>query len=178
MNEVRKGKYRELIASDQLISGKEDGANNFARGSYTEGRGLIKPILESIRKLISTCTNFKGFIIFNGVDGGTGSGLAACLLEELPNEYKKSNNTTFSVYASPKIGRSVVEPYNSLFLTAALNEYSTMPIVIENEALGDICEYNLGIKFPSFNDMNLIIAHIVSSFFASMSPSYLSLITL
>lgn len=35
VDEVRTGTYRQLFHPDQLISGKEDAANNFARGHYT-----------------------------------------------------------------------------------------------------------------------------------------------
>lgn len=35
MDEVRAGTYRQLFHPQQLISGKEDAANNFARGHYT-----------------------------------------------------------------------------------------------------------------------------------------------
>lgn len=35
IDEVRTGIYRQLFHPEQLISGKEDAANNFARGHYT-----------------------------------------------------------------------------------------------------------------------------------------------
>ncbi len=35
IDEVRTGVYRQLFHPEQLISGKEDAANNFARGHYT-----------------------------------------------------------------------------------------------------------------------------------------------
>lgn len=35
IDEVRSGTYRQLFHPEQLISGKEDAANNFARGHYT-----------------------------------------------------------------------------------------------------------------------------------------------
>lgn len=35
VDEVRSGTYRQLFHPEQLISGKEDAANNFARGHYT-----------------------------------------------------------------------------------------------------------------------------------------------
>lgn len=35
IDEVRTGTYRQLFHPEQLISGKEDAANNFARGHYT-----------------------------------------------------------------------------------------------------------------------------------------------
>lgn len=35
IDEVRTGSYRQLFHPEQLMSGKEDAANNFARGHYT-----------------------------------------------------------------------------------------------------------------------------------------------
>lgn len=35
IDEIRTGTYRQLFHPEQLISGKEDAANNFARGHYT-----------------------------------------------------------------------------------------------------------------------------------------------
>ena len=41
MDEVRTGTYRQLFHPEQLISGKEDAANNFARGHYTIGKEIV-----------------------------------------------------------------------------------------------------------------------------------------
>jgi tubulin alpha len=35
---VRTGTYRQLFHPSQLITGKEDAANNYARGHYTIGK--------------------------------------------------------------------------------------------------------------------------------------------
>jgi tubulin alpha len=37
VDEVRTGTYRQLFHPEQLITGKEDAANNYARGHYTIG---------------------------------------------------------------------------------------------------------------------------------------------
>jgi hypothetical protein len=37
VDEIRTGTYRQLFHPEQLISGKEDAANNYARGHYTVG---------------------------------------------------------------------------------------------------------------------------------------------
>ena len=37
VDEIRTGSYRNLYHPEQLISGKEDAANNYARGHYTIG---------------------------------------------------------------------------------------------------------------------------------------------
>ena len=36
-DEVRTGTYRQLFHPNQLVTGKEDAANNYARGHYTIG---------------------------------------------------------------------------------------------------------------------------------------------
>lgn len=41
VDEVRTGTYRQLFHPEQLITGKEDAANNYARGHYTIGTGII-----------------------------------------------------------------------------------------------------------------------------------------
>ena len=38
IDEVRTGTYRQLFHPEQLMSGKEDAANNYARGHYTIGK--------------------------------------------------------------------------------------------------------------------------------------------
>uniref|UniRef100_A0A2K6H015 Tubulin/FtsZ 2-layer sandwich domain-containing protein n=1 Tax=Propithecus coquereli TaxID=379532 RepID=A0A2K6H015_PROCO len=54
IDRVRTGIYRQLFHPEQLISGKEDAANNYARGHYTVGKELIDLVLERIRKLFQT----------------------------------------------------------------------------------------------------------------------------
>ena len=50
---IRTGKYRSLFHPEQLVSGKEDAANNYARGHYSVGSEIIDLVLERIRKLAS-----------------------------------------------------------------------------------------------------------------------------
>ena len=51
VDEVRTGTYRQLFHPEQLISGKEDAANNYARGYYNIGKDIIDLALDKIRKL-------------------------------------------------------------------------------------------------------------------------------
>ena len=51
-DEVRTGTYRQLFHPEQLITGKEDAANNYARGHYTVGKEMIDIVLDRIRKLV------------------------------------------------------------------------------------------------------------------------------
>ena len=45
MIQVRTGTYRQLFHPEQLITGKEDAANNYARGHYTIGKPDLKTCL-------------------------------------------------------------------------------------------------------------------------------------
>ena len=49
IDEIRQGHYGELFHPDTLISGKEDSADNFARGNYTVGAQAIDLLMDKIR---------------------------------------------------------------------------------------------------------------------------------
>ncbi|KAM3357183.1 hypothetical protein P3S68_023897 [Capsicum galapagoense] len=59
IDEVRTGTYRQLFHPEQLISGKEDAANNFAHGHCTIGKEIVDLFLDRIRKLADDCTGFQ-----------------------------------------------------------------------------------------------------------------------
>ncbi|KAH1186478.1 hypothetical protein KIL84_019227 [Mauremys mutica] len=52
IDEIRTGTYRSLFHPEQLISGKEDAANNYARGHYTIGKEIIDPVVDRTRKML------------------------------------------------------------------------------------------------------------------------------
>ena len=52
-DEVHTGTYPQLFHPEQLITGKEDAANNYARGHYTIGKEIIDLVLDRIRKLVN-----------------------------------------------------------------------------------------------------------------------------
>lgn len=58
VDEIRTGTYHALFHPEQLISGKEDAANNYARGHYTIGKEIIDTVLSRIRKMVREKTFF------------------------------------------------------------------------------------------------------------------------
>lgn len=52
IDEIRTGDYRSLFHPELLISGKEDAANNYARGHYTIGKEILDGTLEKIRRVL------------------------------------------------------------------------------------------------------------------------------
>jgi len=103
VDEVRTGTYRQLFHPEQLITGKEDAANNFARGHYTIGKEIVDLVLDRIRKLADNCTGLQGFMVYNAVGGGTGSGLGCLMLERLSVDYGKKSKLSFTVWACPQV---------------------------------------------------------------------------
>ncbi|RXG67908.1 Tubulin alpha chain [Armadillidium vulgare] len=102
VDEVRTGTYRQLFHPEQLITGKEDAANNYARGHYTIGKEIVDLVLDRIRKLADQCTGLQGFLIFHSFGGGTGSGFTSLLMERLSVDYGKKSKLEFSIYPAPQ----------------------------------------------------------------------------
>merc|ERR1712013_759504 len=168
IDEVRTGTYRTLFHPEQLISGKEDAANNYARGHYTIGKEIVDLVLERLRKQSEQCTGLQGFLIFHSFGGGTGSGFTSLLMERLSVDYGKKSKLEFAIYPAPQVSTAVVEPYNSVLTTHTTLEHSDCAFMVDNEAIYDICRRNLDIERPSYTNLNRLIGQIVSSIIASL----------
>lgn len=57
---IKTSTYRDLFRPAQMISGKEDAANNYARGHYTVGAEAINPVMNCIRSLTEKCSALQG----------------------------------------------------------------------------------------------------------------------
>ncbi|KAG0375110.1 alpha-tubulin, partial [Mortierella sp. AD032] len=143
IQEVRNGTYRNLFHPEQMICGKEDAANNYARGHYTIGKELVDKVLDKVRKLADNCSGLQGFFVFHSFGGGTGSGFGALLLERLSADYGKKSKLEFAVYPAPEMATSVVEPYNSILTTHTTLEHTDCAFMVDNEAIYEICQRNL-----------------------------------
>ncbi|XP_058047345.1 tubulin alpha-3 chain-like [Ahaetulla prasina] len=168
IDEIRCGTFRSLFHPEQLISGKEDAANNYARGHYTVGKEIIDQVLDRIRKMTEQCNGLQGFLLFHSFGGGTGSGFTSLLMEQLSVNFGKKAKLEFSVYPAPRISTAVVEPYNSILTTHTTLEHSDCSFMVDNEAIYDICNRNLDIEYPTYTNLNRLIGQIVSSITASL----------
>jgi len=168
IDEVKSGMFSKLHNPESLIHGKEDAANNFARGHYTVGKELSDKCEAYLRKLVDNCNNVQGFFVAHSVGGGTGSGLGALLLEKIAVEYRKKSKIGFEIYPSPNISTCIVEPYNALLSTHWLLDHTDVSLLLDNEAIYDICKKSLLIAKPSYADLNIIITKVVSSMTAAL----------
>ena len=168
VDEVRTGTYRQLFHPNQLLSGKEDAANNYARGHYTIGMEIVHATMEAIRKLAENCSGLQGFLVFHSIGGGTGSGFTSLLMERLSVDYGKKSKLCFSIYPAPQVSTAVVEPYNSILFTHTTLEYIDVEFMIDNEAIYELCNNSLDIERPTYTNLNRLISQIVSSVTASL----------
>ncbi|XP_067015357.2 tubulin alpha-1 chain-like [Anabrus simplex] len=168
IDEIRTGTYRRLFHPEQLITGKEDAASNYARGYYTIGREVVDLVLDRIRKVADSCPSLQGFIIFRSFGGGTGSGFTPLLLERLSRDYGKRSILEFSVYPSPQISPIIVEPYNATLTVHGAMPYQDVSFIIDNEACWDILLRNLDVRRPTYTNINRLMAQVLSSVTASL----------
>ena len=128
--------------------------------AITVGKEIVDLCLDRIRKLADNCTGLQGFLVFNAVGGGTGSGLGSLLLERLSVDYGKKSKLGFTVYPSPQVSTSVVEPYNSVLSTHSLLEHTDVAVLLDNEAIYDICRRSLDIERPTYTNLNRLVSQV------------------
>lgn len=90
---------------EQLITGKEDAANNYARGHYSIGKEIIDVVMERLYKLAEQCCGLQGFFVFHSFGGGTGSGFTSLLMQKLSQDFGKKSKLEFVVYPAPQVRR-------------------------------------------------------------------------
>ncbi|KAF8406573.1 hypothetical protein HHK36_008661 [Tetracentron sinense] len=104
----------------------------------------------------------SGFQVCHSLGGGTGSGMGTLLISKMREEYPDRMMLTFSVFPSPKVSDTVVEPYNATLSVHQLVENADECMVLDNEALYDICFRTLKLSTPSFGDLNHLISATMS----------------
>ncbi|THG02925.1 hypothetical protein TEA_013825 [Camellia sinensis var. sinensis] len=149
MDSVRSGPYGQIFRPDNFVFGQSGAGNNWAKGHYTEGAELIDSVLDVVRKEAENCDCLQGFQVCHSLGGGTGSGMGTLLISKIREEYPDRMMLTFSVFPSPKVSDTVVEPYNATLSVHQLVENADECMVLDNEALYDICFRTLKLTTPS-----------------------------
>jgi len=157
-----------LFKPDNFVFGASGAGNNWAKGHYTEGAELIEEALDVVRKEVENCDCPQGFQICHSLGGGTGSGMGTLVLLKLRDAYPDRILATFSVYPSPKVSDTVVEPYNAVLSTHQLLENADETFIIDNEALYNISHNVLKQNAPTYADLNYLISCVMAGVTASL----------
>ena len=75
--------------------------------------------------------------------------MGTLLISKIREEYPDRMMLTFSVFPSPKVSDTVVEPYNATLSVHQLVENADECMVLDNEALYDICFRTLKLSTPN-----------------------------
>merc|ERR550519_1751593 len=168
INQTNKGPMRGLFNPDFNLAGKEDAANNFARGHYTVGKEIMESINEQTSRIVERCENIQGFLITHSVGGGTGSGLGMLILERLAVDYRKKSKIGFEIYPAPNISTCIVEPYNGLLSTHWLLDHTDVSLVLDNEAMYSICQNQLNLTRVTYDHLNRLLCKVISCMTAAL----------
>ncbi|KAH8494830.1 hypothetical protein H0E87_021295 [Populus deltoides] len=155
MDSVRSGPFGQIFRPDNFVFGQSGAGNNWAKGHYTEGAELIDSVLDVVRKEAENCDCLQGFQVCHSLGGGTGSGMGTLLISKIREEYPDRMMLTFSVFPSPKVSDTVVEPYNATLSVHQLVENADECMVLDNEALYDICFRTLKLATPTWNSTSI-----------------------
>jgi len=162
MDSIRSGPFGGLFRPDNFVFAQSGAGNNWAKGHYTEGAELVDSVLDVVRKEAESCDCLQGFQVTHSLGGGTGSGMGTLLISKIREEYPDRMMATFSVFPSPKVSDTVVEPYNATLSINQLAENADEVMVIDNEALYDICLRTLKLTTPNYSDLNQLVSAAMS----------------
>jgi len=162
MDACRSSPFGKIFRPANFVFGQSGAGNNWAKGHYTEGAELIDSVLDVVRKEAEGCDALQGFQITHSLGGGTGSGMGTLLISKIREEFPDRIMCTYSVFPSPKVSDTVVEPYNATLSVHQLVENADEVMVIDNEALYDICFRTLKLTTPTYGDLNHLVSMAMS----------------
>ena len=67
-----------------------------------------------------------------------------------------------------QISSAIVEPYNAILYTHTTLEHCDVGFLVDNQAIYDMCKFNLAVERPTYTNLNRLIAQIISSITASL----------
>ncbi|XVF73122.1 hypothetical protein PTKIN_Ptkin12aG0176500 [Pterospermum kingtungense] len=155
--------YGQIFRPDNFVFGQSGAGNNWAKG--TEGAELIDSVLDVVRKEAENCDCLQGFQVCHSLGGGTGSGMGTLLISKIREEYPDRMMLTFSVFPSPKVSDTVVEPYNAT-LSIYISLLKMQTSVWFSTTKLSMISASVPSKSPhqSFGDLNHLISATMSGF--------------
>nr|XP_008510402.1 PREDICTED: tubulin alpha-3 chain-like [Equus przewalskii] len=160
------GTHRQPFQPEQLITGKEDAANNYTRGHCSICKEIVYLVLD--QKLADLCTGLQGFLNFHSSGGGPGSGFASLLTERLSVDYGKRSKLELGISPAPQVSTAMVQPSNSILTTHTTLEHAECAFMVHTEAIYDVSWHNLDIELPKYTNISHLIGQSVSSITASL----------
>jgi len=155
--------HKQINQNKLFVTGASGAGNNWAKGHYTEGAEKIEEVMEKVREQQEKCDASQAFTLYHSIGGGTGSGFGTLILLKIRDAFPDKITCSYSIYPSPKVSDTVVEPYNAVLSTHQLLENADETFIIDNEALMNIQHNVLKVTSDAdFTKMNELIAKVCS----------------
>jgi len=165
---IKESPLKNLFSEQNMKFGSNGAGNNWAKGHYTEGAEIVEDVIDIIRKESEKADMVQGFQLFHSLGGGTGSGMGTLLLLKIRDAYPDKITCTYSVFPSPKVSDTVVEPYNAVLSSHQLLENSDETFIVDNEALYNIMHNVLKKQSVEYKVLNRLIAKVTCGVTASI----------
>ncbi|PHU18008.1 Tubulin alpha-2 chain [Capsicum chinense] len=137
--------YRCSAKSNPIVDFEADSMGVAIGNRTSPRRSTIEEVQNKLRKLADNYTALQGFLVFNAIGGGPGSGLHSLLLECLSVDYGKKFNIMFTIYSSPVIMLSSYDPVISA--GNAYHEQLSVP-----EITNAVFEHSKGMEEVEFSE--------------------------
>jgi len=168
MDVIKSGPLANLFDKACMKFGNNGAGNNWAKGHYTEGAEIVEDVIDILRRETEKADSPQGFQLFHSLGGGTGSGMGTLLLLKIRDAYPDKITCTYSVFPSPKVSDTVVEPYNAVLSSHQLLENSDETFIVDNEALYNIMHNVLKKKTVEYAVLNKLIAKVTCGITSSI----------
>ena len=131
--------------------------NNWAYGYSLFDTQYGDELLDVIRKMIEKIDYLSGFLIFQSLAGGTGSGFGTHLVEAIKINNSKANMINVAIWPY-STGEVILQNYNSILTISRLIEHSDNVISLYNDQELALRRTGKHIKNPTYKDINQLIS--------------------
>ncbi|TNV78670.1 hypothetical protein FGO68_gene1749 [Halteria grandinella] len=166
IDSIRAGSCKNLFPAESLIDCPSECGGVYSK-SYMLKVQLEKTI-EQMRKETELADSIEGFMLFNSIGGGLGSGFTNALLEQLGDSFGKTQKAGFNFYPVYDISSKPHQVINSILALAKMQDLLNLSFVLDNSALARMCTNQLERESASFKDMNSIATLFLSQLTCSM----------
>eukprot|EP00930_Biecheleria_cincta_P071039 TRINITY_DN5859_c0_g1_i1.p1 TRINITY_DN5859_c0_g1~~TRINITY_DN5859_c0_g1_i1.p1 ORF type:complete len:332 (-),score=32.57 TRINITY_DN5859_c0_g1_i1:108-1103(-) len=151
---MRAGTCHQLSRPEQLISRKEESANQFARSRYTIGKQNFEFVFGSIHKLTVNCIGLQMFMVHNAVERGTESGLRFLTLKRLSVDHGMKSKLFFTPWACTQVATTAVEALQRNLVRPFFPRARRSDSHVRHDAVYSICRRILEIERPTYTNLN------------------------
>lgn len=128
--------------------------NNWAYGYEKNGFKAKTEVMDRLQHQSEKCDRFGGFVLFQSLGGGTGSGLGSRITECVRDTFGPRAQIVNNVVWPYTSGGVLVQSYNSVLSLATLLKNSDAVTVTYNDVLHNLCAAQKGNDNVTLSGMN------------------------